>query len=213
MGIETRQHNPMVIIAGIAADLSSVMRIAWEVTLASKNAMFIASRAGEKARGFQPITGFIDEIASSTTSGVTKISKQALAVSRMAVEELRARDAAQRFRLAVELAGDAPYLASLSTSNRQLEQTLVELQRRFAASNEDLSDELESLDDGMRAASAIAAVCRIEASRAAEYRTNLTVVADNLDTATGQIKDKITISRKRLKDMMKIENLQTGRLG
>jgi len=202
----------MVIIAGIAADLSSVMRIAWEVTLASKNAMFIASRAGEKARGFQPITGFIDEIASSTTSGVTKISKQALQVSCLAVEEYRARDAVKRFRLAANLAGDAPYLASLSLANQRLEKTLVALQEKFTSSNNALSDELESLDDGMRAATAIASVCRIEASRAAEFRSNLTVVADDLDTATHQIKDKITSSRKRLKNMMKIESLQAGRL-
>jgi hypothetical protein len=197
----TTRQNPMVAIAGIAADLSSVMHIAWEVTLASKNAMFIASRAGEKARGFQPITGFIDEIASSTTSGVTKINTQALEVSRLAVEESRARDALTRYRDGVRLGRGGAHISSMGPATRRLEIKLEDLQQAFHARNQILKDLLEDLDDGMRAASAIAAVCRIEASRAAEFRTNLTVVADNLDTAATQIKEKITQSRKRLNNM------------
>ncbi|MCB1645864.1 MAG: hypothetical protein KDI36_10435 [Pseudomonadales bacterium] len=201
MSYSAHKQDAMVAVAGIAADLSSVMHIAWEVTLASKNAMFIAAQAGEKARGFQPITGFIDEIASATTSGVTKINVEALEVSRLAVEEIRARDAMRRFSEIYAQASDARHLASLDTAIAQLRRHIEDLNQNFRTRNRSLSDLLENLDDGMRAASAIAAVCRIEASRAAEFRTNLTVVADNLDNAASQIKEMITHSRKRLNSL------------
>lgn len=198
MQTDSYKQNAVVAVASIAADLSSVMHIAWEVTLASKNAMVIAAQAGDKARGFQPITSFIDEIASATTDGVMKINDEALEVSRLAVEEIRASDALRRFRLIAHHADNAIHLSSLGPATQKLERKLVGLNQAFKAHNRTLKELLDSLDEGMRAASAIASVCRIEASRAAEYRANLNVVAEDLDKAAVQIKNMIRQSLKRL---------------
>ena len=198
MTTQREQHNAVVAVASIAADLSSVMHIAWEVTLASKNAMVIAAQAGDKARGFQPITGLIDEIASATTDGVTQINHEALEVSRLAVEGIRAHDALRRFNDVARYAGKVSNITSLRPPIRTLEQRLVELTQAFRQHHRRLRELLDNLDEGMRAASAIASVCRIEASRAAEYRANLNVVAEDLDKAAIQIKEMIDISKKRL---------------
>ena len=51
--------SKFVAVASIATELSAVMDVAKEISLAAANAKAIAFRAGEKAKGFQPITDFI----------------------------------------------------------------------------------------------------------------------------------------------------------
>jgi hypothetical protein len=58
--------SKFVAVASIAAELSAVMHVAKEISLAAANAKAIAFRAGEKAKGFQPITDFINELAKET---------------------------------------------------------------------------------------------------------------------------------------------------
>ena len=60
------QGKVMVSVTTIAAQLSGVMEVARGISLGAANAKATSARAGEKARGFQPITDFIDELAGKT---------------------------------------------------------------------------------------------------------------------------------------------------
>ena len=90
-------ENKFVALASIAAELHSVMQVAWGVSLAAKNAKVISAQSGDKGRGFQPITEFIDEISQQAMQGVKAINDEALHLTKIAVNEQRSIDAYNRF--------------------------------------------------------------------------------------------------------------------
>ncbi|MDH5229844.1 MAG: chemotaxis protein [Gammaproteobacteria bacterium] len=196
-----KKENIIVSVATIAADLASVMRIAWEVSLAAKNAKVIAAQAGDQARGFQPITNFIDEIATQAAEGVSRINDSALSVSRIAVQETRALEAYERFIKVAELAKDARHVQSVKPAIEQVNKDLLDYQTQFKKQYRTLLQDLGDLSQVMLAAGAIASLCRVEGARAGEYRESLQVVAEDLDKATTVIKQKITNSYQRLNNM------------
>ncbi len=70
-------------------------------------------QAGEKGRGFRPITKFIDEISQQVVSGINDITGVALHLSKMAVNKQRYVDAYQRFYLVKNKNNNAKYINSL----------------------------------------------------------------------------------------------------
>nr|WP_239649681.1 hypothetical protein [Methylocucumis oryzae] len=81
--------SQFVAVASITSELSAVMVVAKEISLAAANAKAIAFRAGDKAKGFQPITDFINELAKETIELVTAINIYALSLYRLTVNEYR----------------------------------------------------------------------------------------------------------------------------
>lgn len=172
--------------ATIAGNLVSVMQIAREISLAAKNAKAIAERAGEKANGFRPITDYIDGMGHETASLVSAINGEALEVSRIAVEELRASEVYQRLLETEKYSGDnpAPALQTLvQTSFQELtarRAILADAKSKLAA----LLTEIRSL---MRASAVISTCSKVEATQAEEYASSLEVVAENVDAASEKI--------------------------
>ncbi|MGZ8224201.1 MAG: chemotaxis protein, partial [Methylobacter sp.] len=74
--------SQFIAVASITSELSAVMVVAKEISLAAANAKAIAFRAGDKAKGFQPITDFINELAKETIELVTNINIYALVLYR-----------------------------------------------------------------------------------------------------------------------------------
>jgi ODP family beta lactamase len=60
------------------ASNAAVMNVAKDISLAAANAKAIAFRAGEKAKGFQPITDFINELTKDAIQVVVIINQKAL---------------------------------------------------------------------------------------------------------------------------------------
>jgi hypothetical protein len=182
------QNNTVISVATIAADLHKVNHIAWNVSITAKNAMIISAQAGEKARGFQPITRFIDEIARTTIDSTQQVERESIRLTRLSAHYLRTRDAYTRFNKVRTSGSGARYLDTflplVDQCYSQLQAESVQLWRQLQL----LNDFLRELDLNMGAALAVASICRIEASRACEYRDNLSVVADSLESAARTIK-------------------------
>jgi len=70
-----------IAVASITSELSAVVVIAKEISLAAANAKAIAFRAGDKAKGYQPITDFINELAKETINRVATINELAILLS------------------------------------------------------------------------------------------------------------------------------------
>lgn len=185
--LNTRQNAIIVGTATIAADLHRIMHIAWTVSLAAKNARIISAQAGEKARGFQPITTYIDEITKSTQEQTQKVELESIRLTRFATQHLRTLDSQQRYRHIFRAASDAAHVDSLRPASAACDRELADGQGAISHHLGQLQLHLEELDENMRAALSVAAICRIEASRAGEYRENLSVVADDLDKAARNI--------------------------
>ena len=184
-------ENTFIALASIAAELHSVMQIAWGVSLAAKNAKVISAQSGDKGRGFQPITNFIDEISQQAMQGVQDINTEAMRLTRIAVYEQQSIDAYRRFDSVRTKNAHARHIKSMNMAMEQVEKNMRESVHKFKKSMSNLNMLLESMDECMLSAKAVASVSRIVTSNAGEYRDKLKIVADELDEATNTIKEKL----------------------
>jgi hypothetical protein len=199
MGSEQHESaNAYVIVTEIAASLRSVANIAWKVSIAAKNAKAISARAGGVARGFQPITDHIDEIANEARRCVRDINHLALDIARTTVDEDRANSAHVHFSLIYSRFGHVAHIRTLDPVMAAIIGQLGLQQDAFNSKRERLSGMLHRMIDLMRSANSVAALCRIEAAMANEYRDNLTGVADELAIAAELIQEKTNNSLRRL---------------
>ena len=193
-----RTRSQFVAVASIAAELSAVMDVAKEISLAAANAKAIAFRAGEKAKGFQPITDFINELAKDTIGLVNDINEHAFDLYRLTVKEHRISEAFQRFENVENLVVGAAYADSLSLPLNNVQQRLNECRRQFITHVALLLTQLAEVMHPARAARVIAANSRIEASQAGEYLQSLQAVAESVDHAAQIIHEKVQKCRSAL---------------
>lgn len=195
-----RSHtkSQFVAVASIAAELSAVMEVAKEISLAAANAKAIAFRAGEKAKGFQPITDFINELAKDTIQLVNAINEHALSLYQLTVDEYRMTEANERFEFAAQLAKGAKYESSLYPVHQHVQQRMQICLSQFNVHIAQLLDQLAEVMHPARAARVIAANSRIEASQAGEYLQSLQAVAESVDNAAQVIHDNVQRCRSAL---------------
>jgi len=196
----------LVSVTVIAAELSEVMKIAKEISIGAKNAKAIAARAGDKARGFQPITNFIDDMARHTLTMVRQIDQEALHISRIASQEIRINDAKRRMDDVVRRVQNPSALRSFQGAVTRVDNQLAELRNQFNKRLILLAELLDNINSDMRAATAISSSCRVEASRAEEFRQGLGVVADNLEKAVEVIKEHVKECSSRLQYAQQIKH-------
>ncbi len=194
----SQNKSQFVAVASIAAELSAVMEVAKEISLAAANAKAIAFRAGEKAKGFQPITDFINELAKDTIQLVNNINEHALKLYRLTVKQHRMTEACRRFEMVAAAAESAAYAASLTQSLALIRQRRSDCQRQFARHVAELLEQLADVMHPARAARVIAANSRIEASQAGEYLQSLQAVAESVDHAAQIIHEKVHKCRSAL---------------
>ena len=193
MNTATHQvEDRLVALASIAAELHSVLEVAWGLSLAAKNAKVISIQAGDKGRGFQPITDFIDEISQQAMSGVKQINEAALQLTKIAVNEQRCVNAYQRFDTVRKKNRDARFMTSMTEVMKQVEHNMQVSTKKFKESLSQLTMLLESMDECMLSARAIASVSRIVTSNAQEYSDKLKVVSNDLDNAAIYIKERLS---------------------
>jgi hypothetical protein len=183
--------SQFIAVASITSELSAVMVVAKEISLAAANAKAIAFRAGDKAKGFQPITDFINELAKETIELVTNINIYALVLYRLTVDEFQKTVAYNKFELAAKLAGDAVYAKSMQGPVDHARLAMQDCQRQFKRDVSQLLGQLEAVMHHARAARVIAANSRIEASQAGEYLQSLQAVAESVDKAAHTIHDNV----------------------
>lgn len=183
--------SQFIAVASITSELSAVMVVAKEISLAAANAKAIAFRAGDKAKGFQPITDFINELAKETIELVTNINIYALVLYRLTVDEYQKTVAYNKFELAAKMAEDAPYAKSMQEPVDHAKLSMQDCQRQFKRDVSQLLGQLEAVMHHARAARVIAANSRIEASQAGEYLQSLQAVAESVDKAAHTIHDNV----------------------
>ncbi|PPC90212.1 MAG: chemotaxis protein [Methylobacter sp.] len=196
--INKSSPSQFVAVASIASELSAVMEVAKEISLAAANAKAIAFRAGEKARGFQPITDFINELAKETIELINDFNGHALTFYKLTVSEHRIGDAYKRLELSSKLAQGAQYSHSLQASLDSSKIKMQDCRRQFKGHVMKLLDQLETVMHPARAARVIAANSRIEASQAGEYLQSLQAVAESVDNAAQVIHDNVQRCRSLL---------------
>jgi len=194
----SQTKSQFVAVASIAAELTAVMDVAKEISLAAANAKAIAFRAGEKAKGFQPITDFINELAKETIELVNNINDHAVLLYQLTVNEHNKTDAYSKFNMVAQLAEGAAYADSFKEPLHKAQQEMIECRRDFRLNVTQLQDQLAEVMHPARAARVIAANSRIEASQAGEYLQSLQAVAESVDHAAQIIHDNVQRCRSAL---------------
>lgn len=189
--MNSQTKSQFIAVASITSELSAVMVVAKEISLAAANAKAIAFRAGDKAKGFQPITDFINELAKETIELVTNINVYALLLYRLTVNEYRRTAAYNRFEQVGKLATGARYADSMQEPITHARTVMQDCQRQFKRDVTQLLGQLEAVMHHARAARVIAANSRIEASQAGEYLQSLQAVAESVDKAAHTIHDNV----------------------
>ena len=189
--MNSQTKSQFIAVASITSELSAVMVVAKEISLAAANAKAIAFRAGDKAKGFQPITDFINELAKETIELVTNINVYALLLYRLTVNEYRRTEAYSRFEKGGKLAAGAAYADSMKEPIATARTMMQDCQRQFKRDVTQLLGQLEAVMHHARAARVIAANSRIEASQAGEYLQSLQAVAESVDKAAHTIHDNV----------------------
>lgn len=199
--LKTNCSSSFVAIASLTAELSDVMHVAKEISLAAANAKAIAFRAGEKTKGFQPITDFINDLAKDTISLVGKINRNAGELYLVAANENRVASAYDALLSVEAVSGEAMFNASLKRAIVVIKERNDENRQSLGQHIHALIVQLDEIVNYARAARVIAANSRIEASQADEYAQSLQAVAESVDYAAKVINEKAISCKKRLQTL------------
>jgi len=187
-----------VTTAIIAAELSHAANIASEMSLIAKNARVIATRAGESAVGFKPITDFITDFAATTIKQANDINQLAISISALSITKSHAETAKDSFSRAWAVAGEdsyrdkiEPIIGKISTEIQAAEEEMFSIFRK-------LNLQLEESEMQIRAAALIATSAKTEASRAGDYQANLNVIAEKIEETSAGVRTHLRNARKSL---------------
>lgn len=202
-----------VTAAEIAAELSKSMYIAKRLLLVASNARALASRAGEGAAGFKPITDSIDELVSVTLSSSKTINSKAKTLSDIATKSIRSAYLLEKFERVYSTTNNGRYIHSLDdvlSKNKAEHQKLV-LQFKLEAKS--LFEILEELSVKLRIAHIISIMLSVEASQADEkFQAQLNSIADSVTELAQSIQSHVNQSLTHFSSIPKVENALTSTL-
>lgn len=178
-------------VASITSELRAVVVISKEISLAAANAKAIAFRAGDKAKGFQPITDFINDLAKETIDRVDTINVLARILCQVTVNGYRKAKALNKFEQVTKISGTAVYANTIQGPLADAKIVTQEYQRQFNKEVNLLLNQLETVMQQAQTARIIATYSRIEASQSGEYLQSLQAVAQNVDKAAHSIHNNV----------------------
>lgn len=197
----TTQATILITAASVTAELNGVNEIAKDMTLGVMNAKTISHRAGESAKGFQPITDYIEQVAREVAQAVVQISKGASVLARLAVSYHHKGKVLSLYRHVMKDAGDAAHVTSLVPVIKELTQNAQKEQAHFLRDLEGLVRQLDSMKNTIRSSKVISTISRVEAASSDSFRKNLEVVADDLESSTEKIRERVQRCHHQLTDV------------
>ncbi len=197
MGASQRENLPsFVISAMLAGHLYRMQKTAKLMLLSASNAKGVASRAGDQATGFRPITDFIAEMANDTIHYARNINELSLTVSQTSVNMMRTQEAIKRFR-------DASTLIESPRQQQFIECLITQSHDNYQAMRHDNKEimnklvlQLDELGQRVRGSSIVVSTSRTEASRAGDFQKYLKSIADSVEHAAKELQVEIMACRK-----------------
>lgn len=174
------------------------MKAAKNLSLTSKNARAITVRAGHQASGFKAITDFIEELAKITIKQATLINQEAINLSKLSVDQARTEQALTMISSARERSEGSTFIHTTLGALTSAEEHLGKITQQFDQTIMELKAAIEETRKQMASATVIVTSSRVEACQAGPFEDPLTVIADNIETITQQIKQHLNIANSLL---------------
>ena len=185
------EKQMFVVAAQVAAHLHNATKIAKHLSLTAKNARAITARAGQTAAGFTAITGFIQELATTTISLSQKIDHIAVEIAMHATQMERTKHANEALELVQVMAKDAKHVLSINPFLHNARQAAIELTQKFEGMLAQLTTLVEQTRLQIRSAEVISTMSKIEASKSGSFERQLKVIADNIFSAALKIRKEL----------------------
>ncbi len=198
----TAQETILITAGTVTAELNGVNEIAKDMTLGVMNAKTISHRAGESAKGFRPITDYIEQVARDVSQAVVRISQDVSVLSRLAVSYHRYGKILKTYQCVQQEAGQAEHASSLPPVIENLERQAKEDRNRFLQNLEGLIFQLNEMKNSIRSSKVISTVSRVEAASSQAFRQSLEVVADDLEISTEKIRERVMRCNQQLTTVM-----------
>ncbi|NNM50760.1 MAG: hypothetical protein HKM02_00850, partial [Pseudomonadales bacterium] len=160
----------------------------------------VVLRAGSQAASLKVISDFFDDLASKTISMASTINVTALEISRLAVMSWRSDQFYRRLRTTLilnPLAAKDPLLNTLLYGERRDRI----LQDRYRKGLQQLSSELEDIQQFMRAANVISVTSRLEATQTGTFQGTLVSMANTIQKQSDAIKSHVVRSQRMIQDL------------
>lgn len=177
-----------VIAAQVAAHLHSATNIAKQLSLTAKNARAITARAGQQAAGFTAITGFIQELATTTITLSQQIDSIAVNIAMRATDLKRTAQAHDALRKVLTTAQESAHVNSIKPFIKNSEDKATKLNSEFKKMLNTLVYLVEQIRLQIRSAAVISAMSKVEASKSGEFEQQLKVIAQNIFDAADNIR-------------------------
>lgn len=193
------QPPPMFVIAArVAAHLHLATLVAKQLSLTAKNARAITARAGQQAAGFTAITGFIQELATSSIDLASQINITAIAIAKQAAELARFDHANQCINKVRATACDSQYLSSIVPFEQYVNNQQLSASGQFEQLQIKLIDLVEQIRLQIRSAKVISTMSKVEAAKSGEFEQQLKVIAENIATAADNIAKELASAEQLL---------------
>ncbi len=202
----TTQEMILITAATVTGELSEVSQVAEGMTLSVMNAKTISHRAGESARGFQPITDYIEEIAKNIAQLVLQISEEATTLSRLAVTYCQGQSRLKRYKTVMRRVEEQKYVSSLISVIGKLSDESEGCRTLLLKKLGELSLLLDTMKNITRSSKVISTMSRVEAACTYEFRKDLEVVADDLESSTEDIRSHANSSHSKVVTVMELLN-------
>ncbi len=196
----TRPSAASVCAATVATELHRASLIARKLSLTAKNARVVVLRAGSQAASLKVISDFFDDLASKTIGMASTINITALDISRLAVMSWRSDQFYRRLSTTLSLNANAahdPILHNLLHGERRDRV----LQDRYRKGLQQLSSELDDIQQFMRAANVISVTSRLEATQTGSFQATLVSMANTIQKQSDAIKSHVVRSQRMIQDL------------
>lgn len=182
----------------IAATLDKVVPVAENISLGAMNTMALTARAEQSARGFRPITDFMQELASEVRRLTGDVNRVALQVSRTSLAEVRASQTRDKMSDGRRRAGDAAFVTTLAQPLAAIEQEVETLRARLRSHLYTLTSLLDDIDQRILAAISFATVARTEAASLGSSGAPFDAMAVDLNRSAEQVRKMVASCRAML---------------
>ncbi|WP_169570295.1 hypothetical protein [Sneathiella limimaris] len=196
---EIPKEESFVIASSIAADLSAVQTISFELYLSSLNAKVMVARSGEVARTFDPITEFALRLTGSTAEIVKNVEAVASRITRSSIKLMQAEELVKSVDRAYKRHGtEEPGAESIRQLVSDLRKEARKLRQDYMTAMRDVLLHIDYLTTEVRSIFILAMNCRIEAKHCAGFQSQFDTIANDIEMAAERVQKVVSHCRSRV---------------
>ncbi len=196
---EIPKEESFVIASSIAADLSAVQTISFELYLSTLNAKVMVARSGEVARIFDPITEFALRLTDSTAEIVKDVAAVASRITKSSVKLMQTEEQVEAADRAIKRHGrEAVNAETIRQLHKQLQNEARKLRQDYMTAMSDVQLHIDYLTTEVRPIFILAMNCRIEAKHCEGFQSQFDTIANDIEMAAERVQKVVSHCRSRV---------------